>query len=89
MLTLSTPVHDLVESLNWTKLNERWKVQLLIVVFKCLQGWAPSYLRSHFRYTESLHNKGTWSQTSKSLVVPHWKKAIKESVLSSTEDHKA
>ena len=65
-----------MKSLNWTKLDERWKNQLLVIVFKCLQGSAPSYLSSQFIFTECMHTKGTRSQSSKTLVVPLWKNTL-------------
>ena len=59
-------------SLNWCKLDRRWETQLLFEVFKCLEGFAPSYLSNQFSFTESMHTKCTRSQSSKTLFVLPW-----------------
>ena len=69
---IRTPVADLMYSLNWCKLDGRWETQLLVEVFKCLKGLAPSYLSNQFSFTESMHTKCTRSQSSKTLFVPPW-----------------
>ena len=61
-----------MNSLNWIRLNERWNFQLLVLVFKCLTGTAPSYLSSQFEFTHSAHSHGTRSQTFNTLIVPPW-----------------
>jgi hypothetical protein len=70
---IMTPIRDLLNSLNWKKLSDRWNDHLLLLTFKCLQGIAPSYLSSKFTFTDSIHSKGTRSQTFKTLVVPSWR----------------
>ena len=67
-----TPVADLLYSLNWCKLERRWETQLLVEVFKCLKGLAPSYLSNQFSFTESMQTECTRSQSSKTLCVPPW-----------------
>ena len=68
-----TLVNDLMTTLSWNKLEQRWNDQLLITTFKCLQGNAPSYLSSNFLFSDSAHSKGTRSQTFKCLLLPPWK----------------
>jgi len=70
---IRTRIDDLMKSLNWTRLNERWNAQLLILLFKCLKGTAPMYLSSQFDFTHNSHSHGTRSQTFNSLIVPKWK----------------
>lgn len=70
---IRTHIDDLMNSLNWIRLNERWDSQLLILLFKCLKGSAPMYLSSQFNFTQNIHSHGTRSQTFNSLVIPSWK----------------
>ena len=69
---IRTRIDDMMNSLNWVRLNKRWENQLLVMLFKCLTHKAPPYLCSQFRYTQSIHTHGTRSQTSKCLVLPTW-----------------
>ena len=64
-------VDDMMDSLNWIKLRDKWTNQMLIITFKCLSDNAPNYLCSMFNFTHSLHNYPTRTQTSNTLVVPH------------------
>ncbi len=70
---IRTHIDDLMNSLNWIRLNERWNSQLLILLFKCLKETAPMYLSSQFNFTQSIHSHGTRSQTFNALVIPSWK----------------
>ena len=67
-----TPILDMMDTLHWDKLCERWNKQILIVVFKCLKNDAPSYLSSNFIFTSSIHSQGTRSQSFNTLVLPSW-----------------
>ena len=69
---IRSPINDLMDALNWTRLENRWEKHLLVIVFKCLQHIAPSYLSSNFIYTSSVHSQNTRSQSSNTLVVPHY-----------------
>ena len=68
---IRTPVDDMMDTLHWLKLNDRWSNQTLLTVFKCLNGSAPDYLSSKFIFTHSVHSYPTRDQTSNTLVVPH------------------
>ena len=70
---IRTPVNNLLCDLNWIKLDKRWKIQLLQVVFKCLKNDAPSYLSSQFIFTSTIHSKNTRNQVSNMLVMPSFK----------------
>ena len=48
---IRTPISDMMNTLCWNKLNDRWNKQLLVIVFKCLQHNAPSYLSLQFTFT--------------------------------------
>ena len=68
---IRTRIIDLMNALNWNKLDQRWKLQLLLTTFKCLKGDAPVYLSSQFSFaTHSHHTRG---QTFNTLIVPSWK----------------
>jgi len=69
---IRTPIFDMMNTLHWDKLNERWNKQILVVVFKCLNNNAPSYLSSKFTFTSSIHSQGTRSQSFNTLVLPPW-----------------
>ena len=60
---IRTPISDMMNTLCWDKLHERWNKQLLVIVFKCLHHNAPSYLSSQFIFTSSIHSKCTRSQS--------------------------
>ncbi len=64
-------IDDLLSSLKWIGLNERWNSQMLILLFKCLKGSAPMYLSSQFNFTQNTHSHGTRSQSFISLT-PLW-----------------
>jgi hypothetical protein len=70
---IRTPVVNMMEELDWDKLDCRWDYQLLILTFKCLHYIAPEYLSSNFTFVHSTHSKCTRSQTQNRLVVPIWK----------------
>ena len=61
---IRTRIDDMINSLNWIRLNKRWKNQLLVMLFKCPIHKAPPYLSSQFTYTQSIHSHGTRSQSS-------------------------
>ena len=69
---IRTPVDDLMNSLKWLRLSDRWSNQMLLVTFKCVNGTAPSYL-SNFQFTHSVHNYSTRCQISNTIVVPKFK----------------
>ena len=67
-----THIDDMMNSLNWVKLDKRWEKHLLVMLLKCLTQSAPSYFSSHFTYIQSFHSHSTISQTSKCLLTPTW-----------------
>ena len=46
---IRAPVNDMMTSLNWLKLDDRWTNQMLIMIFKCLNGTSPYYLSAKFK----------------------------------------
>ena len=67
---IRTPVNDMMEALQWVKLEKRWNEQHLLIVFKCLKNMGPSYLHSQFEYVHDNHSYKTRNHTSNTLVVP-------------------
>ena len=68
---IRTRIIDLMNTLNWSKLDQRWKLHILFTTFKCLKGDAPVYLSSQFSFaTHSHHTRG---QAFNTLIVPSWK----------------
>ena len=70
---IRTSVDNLLCDFNWIKLDKRWKIQPLQVVFKCLKNDTPSYLSSQFIFSSTIHFKNTRSQGSNTLVMPSFK----------------
>ena len=69
---IRTSVNKMMEDLNWKTLDVRWKNHVIIMTFKCLQEFAPSYMSSYFTFTRSAHDKNTRSQLGNILIVPPW-----------------
>ena len=69
-LDIRTPVRDLMDSLKWLKLGDRWDNQLRVFVFKCLKELTPSYLSSQFQFVHETHSHSTRNSTTNTLVVP-------------------
>ena len=69
---IRTPIDKIMEELNWLKLDDRWKRQLLLVTFKRLKEIAPVYMSSYVTFTHSTHNRFTRNHSSNILFVPSW-----------------
>ena len=67
---IRTRIIDLMNTLNWSKLDQRWKLHLLTTL-KCLLGDAPAYLSSQFSF--ATHSHYTRGQICNTLIVPYWK----------------
>ena len=70
---IRTPTNDLMNTLQWVKLDKRWHNTLLMTVFKCLKNEYPSYLSSQFDFVHDNHNHITRNHTSNTLIVPKFK----------------
>ena len=68
---IRTRIIDLMNTLNWSKLDQRWKLLLLFTTFKCLNRKAPVYLSSQFSF--ATHSHYTRGQTFNFLIIPSWK----------------
>ena len=42
--------HEINHTLSWPSLESRWKYQICLQIFKCLNGLAPVYLLHVFYY---------------------------------------
>jgi retron-type reverse transcriptase len=69
---IRTPIDDMMSTLHWNKLNDRWFNYMATLTFKCLKGMAPGYLSSQFTFMHDTHSKGTRSQTNFALFEPPW-----------------
>ena len=68
-----TPINDMMNSLQWDKLDKRWHKQLLVIVYKCLLNLSPSYLSNQFEFVHDNHSHLTRNHTSNTLAVPKFK----------------
>ena len=55
---LYTHIDDMLNELQWSRLNKRWDIAMYCFIFKCLCNFAPTYLSSQFNYTSSIHSPG-------------------------------
>jgi len=67
---IRTPINDMLDHLNWIKLDQRWSNHMLILVFKCLRNFAPDYLSSKFHFVHDVHNYSTRNHSSNALALP-------------------
>ena len=67
---IRTPINDMMNLLHWTKLSNRWKSQILIILFKCLKDISPTYLSSNFEFVHNYHNHTTRNHSSNTLIIP-------------------
>ena len=67
---IRTPVIDMLNFLQWDNLSERWKKQMLIIVFKCLKCISPPYLSSQFVFVHNSHMHVTRNHTTNTLIIP-------------------
>lgn len=70
---IRTPINELMDTLQWIKLDSRWHNQLLLLVFKCLRNLSPSYLSSQFEYVHNTHTYITRNHSNNTLIVPKYK----------------
>ena len=54
-----------------TSLDERFKRNTAIMMFKCLNGLAPNYLSDRFRRSAQVHKKNTRSAADNKIYVEH------------------
>ena len=69
---IKTPIKDILSSLGWCKLTDKWQEQLLLMIFKSLKGHAPLYLSELFTFNDCLHSQCTRSQSNNTLIEPAW-----------------
>jgi len=68
-----TPTNEMMDTLNWIKLDRRWNNQLLLLVFKCLKNLCPSYLCSQFDFVHNGHTHITRNHCSNTLLIPKFR----------------
>ena len=60
---------NLFNTLKWQTMDERIQEKRLTILYKCLNGLAPNYLRELFQFISDTHTHGLRSSTSNSLFV--------------------
>ena len=60
---------ELFKILGWQPFDKRIKARRLIMLYKCLNGLAPQYLRDLFQYTHNVHTYCLRSKTFNHLFV--------------------
>jgi len=57
--------------LHWLPVRQRIRFKTAVMVYKCIHGWAPSYLASHCKPTSSCPGRShLWSAKSGQLNFP-------------------
>jgi len=67
---IKTPIDDMLSSLNWIRLCDRWSNHMLTLIFKCLKNMCPDYLCNQFNFVHNNHDHITRSHTTNTLIVP-------------------
>ena len=75
----ATSVHILVGSCHWLPVKERIQFKILLYVFKCLNGHAPSYLASCFTHYHQTRTGLRSAQDSTRLSVPKFRRKALQS----------
>lgn len=69
---IRTPIDDMLTALDWIRLSDRWNNHMIILTFKCLKHWCPSYLYNQFEFVHDIHDHLTRSSTTNMLNVPNY-----------------
>lgn len=67
---------DLVKQLGWHTIRERRDYLTALLVYKSLNGIAPTYLQDVFTFARDTHSRQTRSTTSNNLFVPGINKQV-------------
>ena len=65
-----TPTEHVLNQLNWTSIEDRWRLLRCKMVYRTLNGQAPDYLSQLFNKTNNVHNYRTRAAVSEGLIVP-------------------
>ena len=65
-----TSTDFVLNQLNWTTIEDRWKHLRCKLVYRSLNGQAPEYLTHLFNKSISVHNYRTRTAVSDGLIVP-------------------
>ena len=60
---IRTPVNDMMNALQWVKLEKRWHEQLFINCFQMLKNMGLSYLSSQLEFVHDYHSYKTRNHT--------------------------
>ena len=79
-----TPTDQVLNQLNWTKLEQRWKLHRCKLVYRALRGEAPEYIALLFQKSNNVHNYATRTAVSNGLIVPRARTSTGKQALSHT-----
>ena len=65
-----TSTEYVLSQLNWTSIENRWKMQRCKMVYRALNGHAPEYLTNLFNKSNAIHNYRTRAAISDGLLIP-------------------
>merc|ERR1712002_1302460 len=65
-----TPTEHVLNQLNWTSIEDRWRLLRCKMVYRTLNGQAPDYLSQLFNKTNNVHNYRTRAAVSEGVIVP-------------------
>ena len=63
-----TSTREVYDTLKWTNLRTRWKINRCLMVHKCLNSNVPEYLSNHFTRSDNKHS--TRTSTTGSVNIP-------------------
>ena len=66
----SVPSSELLCSLNWAKIDARFRYFIAILMFKCIKGLVPIYLCDNFQYITNVHTRPTRNMLNDLLYLP-------------------
>ena len=65
-----TSTDYVLNKLNWTSIEDRWRLLRCKMVFRALNGQAPGYISGLFNKCNTVHNYRTRAAISEGVVVP-------------------
>ncbi len=80
-----TPTQIVLKNVKWLIITKCTTYHTYILMFKCLNGLAPNYLRRNFKYVNHCHN--TRYQDKQVLYVSKTKSAITKTALAHKLEH--
>ena len=60
----------MIKQQNWMNIKEHTEYFTAILMYKCLNDLAPTYLSNKFNFVSDAHPYSTWSTTNNKLALP-------------------